>query len=348
MQITLPPPQIGGGGIVTVPDQSGGVGAAVTTAQIINAMWENAMARTRDAVALYNATAQEIDPGPAMVVAGLNTAYDVPEKPDLVAPDPEDAEALFESERARIMREIEDGFRSFINEFFPHPDFYEDAAKWCDDAIVQGGSGIRPAVEQALLERDRARIQVERSRAEDQVVNEWAGKRFPLPPGAMMAQLAAVRRDALVNLAASSRDAMIKSWETEIENVKFAVTKMLDQRQVALQAAGDYIKALVMGPDIAMRLATGLAGLRSDFMRATATLYSAEVAALEPGIRLLTTDAELKERAREANLRADSATQDARVRAALGAAQLMATEAAAGINAINAGAKISGSDQSSV
>lgn len=344
MAVTPPGP----GEIVPIPDPvSGGVGAAVTVARTFNAMWKNAQTMSTAGDARIGAAVALADPAPRVTVPGLDTSYVPPVKPQLPEEDPANAQALYDASRDQILAMIQQGMADFIAEHFPHPEFYEDAITWCDRAVREGGTGINPAVEQQLFERDRARVGAEVARAEDEAVASWADRGFPLPPGALTSQVNQIRMDGMKQLATASRDIMVKSWDQELENIRFAVNALLSQRQVALDAAGNYIRTLILGPETAMKLATGLSSLRTDLARALVQMYSAETAALEPRVRLAIADADLKMRGEEANIRAAMGSVDAKVRATMASAQMFGTQAAAGLNAINTSASISGSDSTS-
>lgn len=339
---TIPP-----GGIVTIPDGTGGAGAAITTTQIINAMWENAQNKSTTAIDYSAAAEAAASPAPHMQGATLDTSYLPPVKPELPSENPMEAEALYDAKNAEMQTLITSSFRNFIDEWFPNPQFYEDALGWCHTALKDGGSGINAFVEQQLWERGKARILTDTARLEDEATNVWANRRFPQPPGALLNQLQQINLEASRKLAEQSRDISIKSFDTEIENVRFAVRDVLDQRKVTLASAGDYIKTIMPGPQTSMQLATGLAGIRSDVARNAVAMYSAEVTAAEPRIRLAITDAQLRQSAAEANLRSDMASVQAKVQALLTAMQSLAQQAAAGLNAINSSASISGNDTTS-
>lgn len=339
---TIPP-----GGIVTIPDGTGGAGAAITTTQIINAMWQNAQNKSNAALEASGDAAAAADPAPHMLGATLDMSYLPPVKPELPSDNPLDAESLYNGQRDQMINLITGSFASFINEWFPNPQFYEDALGWCHRALQDGGSGIDSYVEQQLWERGKARILTDTARLEDEATNAWANRRFPQPPGALVNQLQQINLEASRKLAEQSRDISIKSFDTEIENVRYAVREVLDQRKVALDAAGNYIRTLMTGPQTAMQLATGLAGIRSELARNLVAMYSAEVTAAEPRIRLAITDAQLRQSAAEANLRSDMASIQAKVQALMAAMQALAQQAAAGLNAINSSASISGNDNTS-
>lgn len=341
---TIPP-----GGIVTVPDPiTGGAGAPVTTTQVINAMWENAQNKSAAGDARVGQAISLADPAPQMVTPVLDTSYVPPTKPDLPEDNPLDGEAMYNAQRDQMLTLITNSFTDFINTYFPNPQFYEDALDWCHDAFTTGGTGLNADVEQQLWERGRARILGDSERAEDEAMASWANKRWPVPPGALTNQINQIRLDAGRKLAEQSRDISIKSFDTEIENVRFAVKEVLDQRKVALDAAGDYIKTIMLGPQTAMQLATGLANIRTELSRSLVALYSAEVTALEPRIRLAIADADLKFRGAQANLQAQIQSIEEKVRAAIAGAQMVAQQASAGLNAINAQASISGQDVSNI
>lgn len=339
---TIPP-----GGIVTIPDGTGGAGAAITTTQIINAMWENAQNKSTAALDASREAADAASPAPHMQGAALDMSYLPPVKPTLSDDNPLDAQALYDAKSAEMQALITDNFRSFIEEWFPNPQFYEDALGWCHRAFTDGGTGLNAYVEAQLWQRGKARILADTARLEDETTNTWANRRFPQPPGAMLNQLQQINLEAGRKLAEQSRDISVKSFDTEIENVRFAVGRVLDERKVALGSAGDYIRTIMLGPQTAMQLATGLAGIRSEVSRNLVAMYSAESAAAEPRIRLAITDAQLRQAAAEANLRSDMASIDAKVRALMAAMTTLAQQAAAGLNAINAQSSISGSDTTS-
>lgn len=340
---TVPP-----GGIVTVPDGSGGAGAAVVTTQIINAMWQNAQAKSSAGDARVAQAIGIADPAPQVGQVTLDKSYLPPTVPVLPNEDPNNGEAMYDAQRDQMLAMVTQNFRSFIAEYFPNPEYYESALDWCERAYTDGGSGVNTDVENALWQRGRARILADSERAKDEAMSAWAGRGFPLPPGALTGQVNQINLDAGRKLAEVSRDVAVKSFDTEIENVRFAVTQVLDQRKVALDSAGDYIRTLMLAPQTAMQLATGLARIRSELASNLISLYSAQTAALEPRVRLAITDATLKMQAEQANLQAQVGTIEAKVRAALAGAQMVASMASAGINAINASSSIQGNDSTSV
>ncbi|MBS0453944.1 MAG: hypothetical protein JSS14_21800 [Proteobacteria bacterium] len=343
------PIDTGSGDIVPVPDPiTGGAGAPVMTANIVNAMWKNAQSKSDAGLEWVNNAIGLADPAPQLLTPTLDDSYLPPVAPILPEDNPMDGEAIYNAHKDEMITLIENQFAGFISTYFPNPQYFNHAMDWCDRAIQQGGSGLSPAVEQQLWERGRARILADTERTEEEAMASWANKRWPVPPGALTNQINQIRLDAGRKLAEQSRDISIKSFDTEIENVRFAVKEVIDQRKVALDSAGDYIRTIMLGPQTAMQLATGLANIRSELSRNLVALYTAQVTALDPKVRLAITDAQLKIEGEKANLAAKEQSMDAKVKAAIAGAQMVAQQAAAGLNAINAQASVSGQDVSSL
>lgn len=336
------------GGIVSVPNETGGAGAAVLVSQTFNAMWQNAQNKSNAGNQFITQAIGLADPAPQMTAPTLDTSYVPATVPILPNDNPNNGEAIYNTQRDQMLAMITTNFRSFIDEFFPNPAYFDAALAWCNDAITTGGSGINTNVETALWQRGRARIMADSERAAAEAEQTWANRGFPLPPGALANQLNQINLDAGRKLAEVSRDIAVKTFDVEIENVRFAVKEVIDQRKVALDAAGDYIRTLMQGPQTAMQLATGLANIRSELARNLVALYSAQNAALEPRVRLAIADAQLRLDGAKSNLSSRIDSIEQKVKAALTGAQMVAAMASAGINAINTQSSISGNDSTSL
>ena len=334
--------------IVTVPDPvTGGAGAAVTTTQVINAMWDNSQTRTDEMSARIAAGLGDVGPAPLIGYPTLDQSYVPPLPPELIDPSLLDGEAIYNTQLAKLVDMIGQGIADFFTNYFPLGP-YDDAVEWLRKAIVDGGTGINPYVEQQIWQRGKARLLEESFQAEDQLINDWSSRNYPMPPGALVYGLQRIQLDRSRKLAEQSRDIAIKSFDTEIENVRFAVKETLDLRSKAMNAMADYIRTLMMGPDTAMKLATGLVGLELDVNRSLVALFSAEVTALQPRVQLAIEEARLEAGTNEANLRSILSTAQTKADLAKAAAQMLAAQASAGINAINAQTSIAGNDSSSV
>jgi hypothetical protein len=138
----------------------------------------------------------------------------------------------------------------------------------------------------------------------------------------MLGQLQANRTDQLTKLQAQSRDVAIKQFETEIENLRFAITTATDLRIKALAAASDYIRALTSSFDTVQRIVNLKSEAKARLMSATADLYRARLTRDEIAMRVPFTVADSTIRVSGMNLDAYYKGIDAKVRAAGAAADV--------------------------
>ena len=244
--------------------------------------------------------------------------------------------AVFESTYDRIIEDLSDRFADFFVRFFPiNQNLITAVETWLQNAI-NGGTGVNPTVESKIWQRDRDRITSEFSAAQEESTAAWAAKGFPLPPGAAVANIADMARKRSEAIAASSRDAAIKAWEIEVENVRFAIAQAIDYRTKAIAAAGDYIRALSVAPNLASSLSTESSGAQARLISAAASFYNARISAAELAQRRNIAEAEIELKAAVAS--GDNATKYvmAKVDAAVGVAQSLGQQASAALNAVNA------------
>lgn len=88
--------------------------------------------------------------------------------------------------------------------------------------LTSGGTGLPAALEDAVWERDRARVLKEAERVKNTTINSMASRGFPLPPGALVSMLEMTEADSQDKISQQSRDVAIKQIETFIENIKAA------------------------------------------------------------------------------------------------------------------------------
>lgn len=319
-------------------------GAAAVVSEVFSKVWGAATARTEEAAEAVQDAIAHARPTPRMQDVDVIGGYDLPDKPQIDGLDPGEMQALYDSVRLALEASLGGKLEQFLEDFFPDGNYYSEALSWLERTLAQGGSGINADVERQLWERDRSRILGEMTRTEDETMATWAARRFPLPPGALAGQVNQIRLEGARQLAAQSRDIAIKAWEAELENVRQAVQQVLDLRVKAVAAAGDYIKTLMLGPQLASELAMSQVDAKIKIAQALTSLYASEVAAQEPAVRMVLSRADIKARVGEANLRAEMSALEARVQAAMAYAQMLGAQAAAGVNGLHASAAISGSD----
>lgn len=119
----------------------------------------------------------------------------------------------------------------------PVPFSYSPGAKYASqlldnlkatlNARIQGGTGLAPAVEQAIWDRARDRETMLALAKEQEVLRGAEALGFALPSGVMAGQLADARREYHDKLSSLSRDIAIKQAEMEQANLQQATTLAL-------------------------------------------------------------------------------------------------------------------------
>ena len=92
---------------------------------------------------------------------------------------------------------------------------------------MAGGTGLPPAVEDALFSSARERDSSETARAVQEAVDTWAGRNFSMPPGMLAKSVSVVREQGRLKAAETNRDILIEAAKWEIENIRFAVQQGL-------------------------------------------------------------------------------------------------------------------------
>lgn len=106
--------------------------------------------------------------------------------------------------------------------------------------MLLGGTGLPAAIEQAIWDRGRAREDVIAKKATQEAYEEFAGRGFSLPPGALAGRVAEVAQKNREASSALSRDVAIKQAELEVENLKFSVTTGIQLEGQLMTYAGQY------------------------------------------------------------------------------------------------------------
>jgi hypothetical protein len=231
---------------------------------------------------------------------------------------------------------------NFYNTYYPlASDAFDEATNWLVDAITNGGTGISAAVEAQIWQRGRERVISEGTRTQKQIIADFAGRGFSRPSGAQAAALKELRYSQKQAINSFSRDVAIKQAETEIDNIRFAVTKALESRAFAMQAASDYIRALMSAPDAAARVALINSDVQAKMISATSDLYRARLSRDEIILKSKEANLDAKIKGNAIDVPAYYQGVDARVRASVGAATAYGNAASAALSSLNSLASVS-------
>jgi hypothetical protein len=166
----------------------------------------------------------------------------------------------------------------FFAEYYPlASDAFDESQAWLINTITNGGTGIPSDIEDQIWQRSRDRIITEGRRVENQIKSGFAAKGEVLPAGARNAQIREVWYKQNETNGIASTNIGLKQAEIEIENIKFAVGKAIDARFSAMTAAGDYIRAIMSAPGLAVDIAGIDSNAKANMMNATSNLYSARL-----------------------------------------------------------------------
>ncbi|NMG71852.1 hypothetical protein [Parazoarcus communis] len=248
--------------------------------------------------------------------------------------------ALYDSTYGRIQADLTGAFTNFFVEYFPNECDYLAKAQSALCAMLDGSTGIPAHVEEQIWQRDRARVLNEVGRSHREVLATFAGRGFPLPPGAAQHQLSTMQQDAQDKVAQQSRDVAIKHVEILIENLRFAVQQALDYRIKGIAAAADYIKTLAIGPEIAMKLATSAADAQARLIGAANSYYGSRIRVEELRFEALKWNSNVQNAAQAVDVNAHAERLKARAQVLAQAAQAAGTQAAAALNAVHASAQV--------
>ena len=252
-------------------------------------------------------------------------------------PDVEDAYLTFEGQRDYLVGLMTDQLTKFFTAYYPlNEDGYDAGMAWLINTITVGGTGINPVVEDQIWQRGRDRIIAEGARQDSATLLQFSQRGFTLPSGVMVAQLQANRFEQFAKLQEQSRDVAIKQAEIEVENLRFAVDKVVTLRLQALQAAADYIRALMSGLEMSFRVVNLNSDAKAKMMAATADLYRARLQRDEIAMRVPFKDTDSILATNQMNMDGFYKGIDAKVRAAAAAADVYASMAQAGISALHA------------
>lgn len=318
------------------------------TAQIINACWTEAQgnratfaAKITAALAdwLDTASVPHVTSGTVSVPTIAEPAVDIP-----ATQSAGDVISVFDTKRAEIVAELVTKFTNFRTSFFPdESNAYAAAEDWLQAAIADP-HGLPPAVRAALVGDDEARILADKVRAQDAVVAQFAGRRFPLPPDVSASAVLQIEQKAQDEIAESSRKLLLLSVDMQ----KFNVEKLLGLRGMAMDSAIKYISALASGQDIASKVVGVGYDAQSKLISAASSFYGARTNAAETISKISQYNNSAALEAATKNQAADMQMIENKLKGLLTEAQALAQMTTALYNNLHSGATISTSGGSSV
>lgn len=109
---------------------------------------------------------------------------------------------------------------------------------------LDGGTGLNPAVENAIYERARSKNDAEARRVRDQSLSDAAARGFTMPTGALLSATQQARQAGADANAAAAREIVVMQAEIEQKNLQFAVTTSSSLRTAMISASLSYMQNL--------------------------------------------------------------------------------------------------------
>jgi hypothetical protein len=110
-----------------------------------------------------------------------------------------------------------------------------DEVKTQITTFLNGGSGIDPVVENAIVARGRDREDRLTKQEEQQATEEWANRGYTAPPGLLVQRLENVRDKNTIKKLGLQREMTIKVHQDEIDNLRFAVQQGIEAEKLYVQ-----------------------------------------------------------------------------------------------------------------
>lgn len=114
------------------------------------------------------------------------------------------------------------------------PEIWEDV-KAQIQTFLAGGTGIRPDVEEAIVNRGRDREDRIIRQQVQEAVEDWANRGYDAPPGMLAKRLDNIREEGSLKKLGLQREVVIKAMEEELTNLRFAVREGIAAEQLFVQ-----------------------------------------------------------------------------------------------------------------
>lgn len=316
----------------------------VIVPKVINAAWDlgntlkaeqSAKISAATAGFLDNLSAPTISSGVASGATVVEPAVSIPSSASTT-----DVMDVFDTKYLELVALLADKFTVFRSNFFPDENAAYTAAEDTLQAALASGNYIPATVQAQIFGDDQARIIGDKVRAQEAVIEQFAGRRFPLPPDAAASMVLQIEQKAQDDLAESSRKIAVLS----VEQFRFVIDKTLALRQIAMDSAVKYITALASGPDMASKLVNVGYDAQSKLISAASQFYNSRIAAAELTNKVSQFNVSSSLEAASKNQASELSIVESRVKALLSEVDSLARMATAMFNNLHVSAGVSGSD----
>lgn len=170
-------------------------------------------------------------------------------RPDDMPAAPTDLEGRMQTEYRGAMPMMASQIDGYVDAWLTKndPDYFARYAKVEErlNALLAGGTGFNPAVENAMYERNHSKNLAEARRIGKEAMRAAADRGFTIPPGAATAAARAARQAAGDNNARAATEIVILQAETEQRNLQFVVTTTVGLRTAMQGMALNYMQNMI-------------------------------------------------------------------------------------------------------
>ena len=262
-----------GGGLVYPYDADGNFSLS---ASALNASWMLASTSANAFDDIITEATQKIDAQSGRDALAIGAANETPVvEPAISIPasaDPGDVMSLFDQKYLELVALLTEKFTGFLTQYFPNDGAnYALAETWVANAINNPDHGIPASVAAQMMTDAKSRAYADASTQSEAVLETFAARGYPLPPGAAASAVLQIHQKAQDSISEASRKLMMDS----VEQMRFAITKAMEMRKDAIGSAISYINALAAGPSLASSLVNTGYDAQSKLIRAAASFYNA-------------------------------------------------------------------------
>lgn len=329
---------------MTIVTYDGDLYYAKLAAQLINATWDQANYKSSAFDGKIAAADGVLSGTPvAHITAGITNTTAVTEPAITIPTDGTASDILskFDSKYAELVLLLVNKFTDFQTTYFPNEaTVYGLAETWVSEALTNSDYGIPAAVAAQLLTDEKSRAYAEAAIASDAVLETFAARRFPLPPGAAASVVLQTAQKAQDSISEAGRKLMM----AYVENLHYAVDKALSMRTQALGSAVEYIKALASGPAMAGQIINTAYDEQSKLISAASSFYGARTDASRLVKQAEQFNAQAALTADEKNQAVDMRVIEERVKSLLTEAGALAQMCSSLLNNLHTGATLTSSN----
>lgn len=246
------------------------------SASALNVSWEFAATSANAFDDIITEATQKIDDQSGRDALAIGAANETPVvEPAISIPasaDPGDVMSLFDQKYLELVSLLTEKFTGFLTQYFPNDGAnYALAETWVANAINNPDHGIPASVAAQMMTDAKSRAYADASTQSEAVLETFAARGYPLPPGAAASAVLQIHQKAQDSISEASRKLMMDS----VEQMRFAITKAMEMRKDAIGSAISYINALAAGPSLASSLVNTGYDAQSKLISAAASFYNA-------------------------------------------------------------------------